>query len=59
MTMGLLLMDVMSVAALAGTCSSVRQLPKAAENAMRMSTMERVSTHCSSERQTPFQSRPR
>ena len=57
-TIGLEEIDVISCAALAGTCNSVRQLPKAAEKAIRISTMDSVSTQLSSDFHTPFQFSP-
>ena len=49
---------VIALAAISGTCSWVRQLPKMLEVAIRISTMESVSTQSPRTRQTPFQSSP-
>ena len=56
--MGLLVMPVIALAARIGTCSWVRQNPKILDVAMRIITMDRVSTLSPRTLHTPFQSSP-
>ena len=56
--MGLLVMPVIALAARSGTCSWVRQYPKILDVAIRIITIDRVSTLSPSTLQTPFQSSP-
>ena len=55
---GLLVTPVIALAARTGTCSCVRQNPKILEVAIRIITMDKVSTQSPRTLHTPFQSSP-
>ena len=55
---GLLDMLVIKRAAFAGTCRTVKQYPNAAEVAIKINTIARVSTQVSRAFQTPFNVKP-
>ena len=55
---GLVDMLLIKFAALAGTCKTVRQYPNAADVAIKIHTIARVSTHVSKAFHTPFNVNP-